>query len=84
MATVRLCGRSNLSLDVDFTERSVPWTLKKTPGFARHENDRVRAVFEKVLALIVDDELSCIAIRLEAELLCDETQLYARFVPATH
>ena len=73
---------SNLSLNVDSSEGRSSGAFKDVSGFAGQEGDILGAILQQLLALVIDDELSRISIRLEPEFFCDEAQFNIRFVPA--
>lgn len=71
----------DLAFDVDFLERRDARSLEETASLASQERDVFRSILQKVLALVVNDELRGISVGLKAEFLRDETQLHIRFVP---
>lgn len=68
--------RSDLAFDIDLAEGSRTCTLKESTCFASEECDVIRAIFQKVLALLINDKLSGIGIGLETEFLSDEAKFY--------
>ena len=72
--------RLDLSLDVNAREGCGTWTFEKSAGLARQEYDLALAVLEEALAVMVEDKLCCIGIRLKVQLLSNEAQRHVRFV----
>lgn len=73
---------SNLPFDVDFAEGGRPGSLKECAGLACQKGDVLLPVFEKMLAMMIDDELGSIRIGLKGKLLSNEAKLHVRLVPA--
>lgn len=74
-------SRSDLTLDVNTSEGCRAGCLKEVARFACQKYDIVGVIFKQILALLVNDELGCIRIRLEAKLFSDESELDIGFVP---
>lgn len=71
---------SDLTLDVDFLEGGGPDGFEELTGFAGHECDGFRSIFQKMLTLIVNYKLGCISVRLEAEFFRNEPQFHFRLI----
>lgn len=70
----------DLALDINLLERRAARALKEGTGFPSQKRDVVCSVFQQMSTLMIDDELGCISIRLEAEFLSDETKFHIRLV----
>lgn len=66
---------SYLAFDVDSLERLLSSSFEKRACFTGQEGDILRPVFQQFLAIVVNDELGSISVRLKPEFLCDEPQL---------
>lgn len=73
-----------MALDIDPGKRMGAGRFEDLQGFwAGYEHDLVVVVLEKFLAIIVENELSCVGVGLEIELLRDKAKRHTRFVPAS-
>ncbi len=73
-------GKSDLPLDVDAGKGRGTASLESRAGFGGQENDGAATVLEKVLAVMVQDELRRFDVGLEVEFLCDKAQLHILLV----
>lgn len=78
----RAFSGSNLPLDVDLSKGSRLGTLKEGAGLACQEDYVLSSVLEQMLALLVNDELGRVRIRLEREFCGEEPKLYIGLVAA--
>lgn len=83
IATARMSGRwsSNLALDIYFAKCSFFSRFEKKTSPASEQPETILSFFEEALAIGVDQELNTVAIRFEAELFCDESDIQVGFVP---
>jgi hypothetical protein len=70
----------DLALDINLLERRTARALEKGASFPGQKRDVVCSIFQQMSALVIDDELGCISIRLETEFLSDETKFHIRLV----
>lgn len=63
----------DLALDVDLPVSLLPFFFKNLSSLARKESEFVIFLFEKMLAVIITDELCCITIRLKSKFFSDES-----------
>jgi hypothetical protein len=63
----------DLALDIDFSEGLGLRSLEDLACFPTNEAKAVFLLFEKMLSIMVADELCSVAIRFEAELFGDES-----------
>lgn len=65
---------SYLALDIDSAKCLLSSVFEERPSFASQKSNVLRPVFQKFLAVVINDELGSISVRFEAELLRDEPQ----------
>jgi hypothetical protein len=77
----RIPRRLYLAFDVHSAEGLCAQVFEEQAGFAsQHSDVRSRSFQEQMLGAKVDDELGCIMISLESQLLCNEAQFYLGLV----
>lgn len=76
-------GASDLALEVNPPEGVGSRRFEELSRVAGQEDDRLVSLLEKILAVVVNDELSGLGIGLKCKLLSDITQFQVWFVTAS-
>lgn len=72
---------SYLAFDINSAKGCSLCSLEESEAFAGQKKEVVVTLLEKMLSIVVDNELSSLFVRHEAEFLGNETKLYIWFVP---